>query len=39
LRPLPYTFQWRRDDTRPMLESLRVLAQDTLDFDAPSGMV
>jgi len=39
LRPLPYTFQWRRDDTRPMLESLRTLAQDTLDFDAPAGMV
>ncbi|KAG1439100.1 hypothetical protein G6F57_019563 [Rhizopus arrhizus] len=38
LRPLPYTFQWRRDDPRPMLESLRVLAQDTLDFEAPAGM-
>ncbi|MFD4840093.1 LysR family transcriptional regulator [Achromobacter sp. NPDC058515] len=36
LRPLPYTFQWRRDDTRPMLESLRALAQDCLDFHAPT---
>lgn len=39
LRPLPYTFQWRRDDTRPMLDSLRVLSQEALDFGAPAGMV
>ncbi|SIT30630.1 DNA-binding transcriptional regulator, LysR family [Achromobacter sp. MFA1 R4] len=39
LRPLTYTFQWRRDDTRPMLESLRAHAQACLDFHAPAGMV
>lgn len=39
LRPLPYTFQWRRDDTRPMLDSLRVLSQEALNFGAPAGMV
>ncbi|MFY2604852.1 LysR family transcriptional regulator [Achromobacter ruhlandii] len=39
LRPLAYTFQWRRDDTRPMLESLRTHAQACLDFHAPAGML
>lgn len=39
LRPLPYTFQWRRDDTRPLLKKLRTLAQSTLDFHAPTGLV
>ncbi|WP_338615346.1 LysR family transcriptional regulator [Achromobacter sp. E1] len=39
LRPLTYTFQWRRDDTRPMLETLRAHAEACLDFHAPSGMV
>jgi DNA-binding transcriptional LysR family regulator len=39
LRPLPYTFQWRRDDTRPMLDSLRRLAQASLDFHAPTCLL
>ncbi|CAB3681755.1 LysR family transcriptional regulator [Achromobacter piechaudii] len=39
LRPLPYTFQWRRDDTRPMLADLRVLAQSAQDFGVPAGML
>lgn len=39
LPPLAYTFQWRRDDTRPMLESLRSHAQACLDFHAPAGMI
>ncbi|WP_313370472.1 LysR family transcriptional regulator [Achromobacter animicus] len=39
LRPLTYTFQWRRDDTRPMLETLRMHAEACLDFHAPTGMI
>lgn len=39
LRPLPYTFQWRRDDTRPMLDKLRELSQASLDFHAPSCLL
>jgi DNA-binding transcriptional LysR family regulator len=39
LRPLPYTFQWRRDDTRPMLDDLRELAQASLDFHAPTCLL
>lgn len=33
LRPLPYTYQWRRDDTRPMVQHLRELATQAVDFD------
>ncbi|MCD0505172.1 LysR family transcriptional regulator [Bordetella petrii] len=33
LRPLPYTFQWRRDDSRPMVQQLRELAAQAVDFD------
>src|SRR5690606_14322075 len=32
LRPLTYTFQWRRDDTRPMMQQLREIAAQTIDF-------
>ncbi|MGF6391429.1 LysR family transcriptional regulator [Pseudomonas plecoglossicida] len=39
LRPLQYTFQWRRDDTRPLIEHARALAIDTIDFHAPHGLV
>jgi len=35
LRPLAYTFQWRRDDTRPMVRQLRALAAQAADFDRP----
>ncbi|MBO1114817.1 LysR family transcriptional regulator [Bordetella petrii] len=34
LRPLAYTFQWRRDDTRPMVQQLRRLATQAADFDS-----
>ncbi|MBV7484746.1 LysR family transcriptional regulator [Bordetella sp. BOR01] len=33
LRPLAYTYQWRRDDTRPMVQQLRDLATQAVDFD------
>ncbi|PYB78917.1 LysR family transcriptional regulator [Pseudomonas sp. LB-090624] len=39
LRPLQYTFQWRRDDTRPLIEQARSLAIKTLNFSAPAGLV
>ena len=39
LTPLQYCFEWRRDDTRPMLESMRKLAAETLDFHAPTCMI
>ena len=33
LRPLAYSYQWRRDDTRPMVQQLRELAIQAADFD------
>jgi DNA-binding transcriptional LysR family regulator len=39
LSPLQYTFQWRRDDTRPMLGSMRKLAAELIDFHAPSCVI
>lgn len=39
LQPLQYTFQWRRDDSRPMLDAMRKLAATLIDFDAPSCLV
>ncbi|WP_459617039.1 LysR family transcriptional regulator [Bordetella sp. 2513F-2] len=33
LRPLPYTYQWRRDDSRPMVQQLREIAAQAIDFD------
>jgi len=33
LRPLAYTYQWRRDDTRPMVQQLRDLTTQAVDFD------
>lgn len=39
LAPLPYCFEWRRDDTRPMVESMRRLAASVIDFHAPSCML
>ncbi len=35
LRPLQYTFQWRRDDNRALIEQCRVIASDCIDFHAP----
>lgn len=34
LRPMAYTYQWRRDDTRPLVSRLRELAAQAADFDA-----
>ena len=39
LQPLQYSFQWRRDDTRPLLLHMRELAARTIDFHAPSCLV
>lgn len=39
LNPLQYTFQRRRDDTRPMLDDMRKLAAKLIDFHAPSCLV
>lgn len=39
LRPLTYTYQWRRDDTRPMVQAIRELAQQTVDFHAPTCLI
>jgi DNA-binding transcriptional LysR family regulator len=38
LRPLQYTFQWRRDDTRPLIKLARDIAIRTIDFHAPATM-
>lgn len=39
LQPLQYSFQWRRDDTRPLLAHMRELAARTIDFHAPSCLL
>ena len=36
LPPLQYTFQWRRDDTRPMLARMREAVIATADFSKPN---
>ena len=38
LPTLEYTFQRRRDDSRPLLVSMRDLVRDTVDFDKPSPL-
>jgi DNA-binding transcriptional LysR family regulator len=38
LPPLEYTFQWRRDDTRPLLKKMRELVGRTVDFTKPSPL-
>lgn len=32
LAPLHYSFQWRRDDTRPLVATMKAIAVDTVDF-------
>lgn len=39
LSPLPISFQWRRDDTRPLIRHLRVIAQEQINFRAPACMI
>lgn len=34
LAPLPYAFQWRRDNLRPLVPLMRELAQKTADFSS-----
>lgn len=36
LPPLEYTFQWRRDDTRPLLARMRAAVKATADFTKPN---
>ncbi|MGV3569556.1 MAG: LysR family transcriptional regulator [Ramlibacter sp.] len=36
LPPLQYTFQWRRDDTRPLLARMREAVSATADFSKPN---
>jgi DNA-binding transcriptional LysR family regulator len=38
LPPLIYTFQWRRDDTRPLLAHMREAVKATVDFSKPSPL-
>lgn len=35
LRPLQYTFQWRRDDSRALIEQCRLIASECIDFHTP----
>ncbi len=39
LAPLRYSFQWRRDDTRPLLGHMRELAARNIEFHAPRSML
>ncbi|TWO69458.1 LysR family transcriptional regulator [Caenimonas sedimenti] len=38
LPPLQYTFQWRRDDGRPLLKRMREAVAGTVDFTKPSPL-
>ena len=38
LPPLVYTFQWRRDDTRPLLGRMHEAVRATVDFSKPSPL-
>jgi len=38
LEPLPYAFHWRRDDSRPMMDNLREIASDEINFCAPPSL-
>jgi DNA-binding transcriptional LysR family regulator len=38
LPTLEYTFQWRRDDRRPLLGAMRQAVADTVDFSKPSPL-
>ena len=38
LAPLPYAFQWRRDNLRPLVPLLRELALQTADFSGASQL-
>ena len=38
LPALKYTFQWRRDDSRPLLARMREAVQATVDFSKPSPL-
>ena len=38
LPALEYTFQWRRDDSRPMLARMREAVVQTVDFSKPSPL-
>ena len=38
LAPLPYAFQWRRDDARPVVAAMRELAQGSADFSVAGAL-
>ena len=38
LAPLPYAFQWRRDDARPVVAAMRELAQASADFSVVGAL-
>jgi DNA-binding transcriptional LysR family regulator len=39
LAPLPYSFQWRRDDMRPVITEMRALATSVADFSVSSNFL
>jgi len=38
LPPLPYTIQWRRDDARPLINGMREIIKEVIEFPAPRGL-
>jgi DNA-binding transcriptional LysR family regulator len=38
LAPLPYSFQWRRDDTRPLVGIMRDCVAQCVDFSVAAGL-
>jgi hypothetical protein len=38
LRPLTYSFQWRRGDSRPLVDNKLALARSAVDFSADARL-
>jgi len=39
LRPLPYSFRWRRDDTRPVVPGMLAIARQAIDFSMKNRLL
>jgi len=39
LEPLQYAFQWRRDDTRSLIDEMRALVLASIDFELSTGLI
>jgi hypothetical protein len=39
LAPLAYSYQWKRGDTRPLIDEMRSLVREVADFSRSVGFV